>query len=87
METLCETEASEGVQLSDRQKALMRSSSLKRTKEITEQYGIANGILLGRGGFGSVYKCKNFATGQMCALKIVRKQTMSDSEEMMRLID
>ena len=65
----------------------MRSSSLKKATEITNQYGIANGKLLGRGGFGSVYMCKNFVSNQMCALKIVRKQTMCQTKEMMRLME
>ena len=60
--SLYDTTKTDEPQLSDRQRALMRSSSLKRAEEITNQYGIASGKLLGRGGFGSVYLCENFVT-------------------------
>lgn len=48
-------------------------------KKITDAYIFSDSKMqacrLGKGTYGSVYKCKNKATSQICALKIVKRQT------------
>ena len=57
---------------------------MQQIDDITTRYSL--GRLLGKGAFGSVYKCTNRLTKEVCAMKIMKKTFFKGEEALVELI-